>query len=832
MLHRMDLPTCPSCQQSVLDDDAQECPFCGASMKGGASAPKSAPPKAAAPPRTAPKPPAGGAHGKSAPPAATPKPAAKESPQPEDDDPFAVDASVGAKAIAVSAQSGGGRTLEVTCPMCETTGYVSPKASGQMVKCCNPKCLVPIFQAPVIEKPAPPPGPPPKKPIPMALYAGIGAVALVAIAGLGYVFLGGSPRPQDGNTPLTPVGGTADAGTNLADSSTGKTADASADQAGKVSDDPAKIAAAREELLKKSLKGTVEAALNADSARKPYGRRLSAVAHAATGDIAGTQEQIDQLKKVGATAPHEAILPLVAMGWLQLPQKEAEFRKSIDEARALADQLPNRGRYAVEASIALAAGLCAAGKPEDARKVLGARQGTPAQNQLAAALQVAENSRHFNLDVKLPVRTFGLWQSPQATAVTLVLVSRGRWDDAAAWIKAVDAAARPECTIAYAESLADDALAAGRDADLDRAVALGNDQPPAVKSLLLARVAAACLARGNSAKTDEYLAQAVAALKAVPPPEPVRLDGVKAIMEYKAPDAVAVRHAALAAAEIAGVQAKHKQPEQAWESMQAALQFLRGSAPSFSLMKERTDQITSKPNAARDEVKAAFELKSNDAVLRQFAKYKPICATLFTEAASRFHWEVALLESAIEWGLLDPVMEEIVQTDAAENLNDNEPFLATGLPLLLAQKYEAAGNKEKQNAATSAAAARARAADAAAVAPPKSARALADGDVRAAVKVINDTIADTGVLHDWTLRLACRLVSAGQVKEGVQLIYGLKDQILKEDGLRLISALAARRGQGEALAKQVATMKLTPSELGNVHAGLAIGLAAGTPKAK
>ena len=30
----MDLPSCPACNQSVLDDDATHCPFCGASMSG------------------------------------------------------------------------------------------------------------------------------------------------------------------------------------------------------------------------------------------------------------------------------------------------------------------------------------------------------------------------------------------------------------------------------------------------------------------------------------------------------------------------------------------------------------------------------------------------------------------------------------------------------------------------------------------------------------------------------------------------------------------------------------------------------------------------------
>src|SRR5258708_20177828 len=37
-IESMDLPTCPACKQSVLDDDAVECPFCGAPMKGGQAA--------------------------------------------------------------------------------------------------------------------------------------------------------------------------------------------------------------------------------------------------------------------------------------------------------------------------------------------------------------------------------------------------------------------------------------------------------------------------------------------------------------------------------------------------------------------------------------------------------------------------------------------------------------------------------------------------------------------------------------------------------------------------------------------------------------------------
>src|SRR5579859_7918066 len=38
----MDFAVCPSCHQSVIEDDAVDCPFCGAPMKGGAGAKPSA----------------------------------------------------------------------------------------------------------------------------------------------------------------------------------------------------------------------------------------------------------------------------------------------------------------------------------------------------------------------------------------------------------------------------------------------------------------------------------------------------------------------------------------------------------------------------------------------------------------------------------------------------------------------------------------------------------------------------------------------------------------------------------------------------------------------
>jgi len=98
----MDLPTCPACKQSVLDDDAVDCPFCGAPMKGGpaparsSAPPKSASPRAASTKAAAPK--TAAPHVSAVKMALAPdksartaeREAEKEAPPVEDDDPFAM----------------------------------------------------------------------------------------------------------------------------------------------------------------------------------------------------------------------------------------------------------------------------------------------------------------------------------------------------------------------------------------------------------------------------------------------------------------------------------------------------------------------------------------------------------------------------------------------------------------------------------------------------------------------------------------------------------------------------------------------------------------------
>ncbi|MCH8830427.1 MAG: hypothetical protein IID45_12700, partial [Planctomycetes bacterium] len=186
----MDLPSCPSCGQSVLDDDVEECPFCGSSMSETPTAAAISPQKkaesraVAEPVKTkSPSQPRTSLVGK------------KTAGKPVDsgnDDPFAVDPTAKTKAIPLHRKPEKGRRHAVKCPMCEITGYTARKAAGQDVRCSNPDCLVPIFTAPALESDDDSAAEEPTAPKPFFLTAaGIGVIAAsVALTGLGVWFVG------------------------------------------------------------------------------------------------------------------------------------------------------------------------------------------------------------------------------------------------------------------------------------------------------------------------------------------------------------------------------------------------------------------------------------------------------------------------------------------------------------------------------------------------------------------------------------------------------------------------------------------------------------------
>ncbi|HLQ45229.1 MAG TPA: hypothetical protein VK137_10905, partial [Planctomycetaceae bacterium] len=306
------LPTCPSCKQSVLDDDAEYCPFCGASMKGGKPG-KAPPPKPVTRP-AAPKESPAAAAAAAAPSKAPVKPAPAKGSDADDDDPFGVGAVSASRAIALSPRPMKGKTTRLVCPMCETQGFAGPEAAGKEVKCCNEKCPLPIFTAPKTNgdanaSPMPAAAPVVKKSSAPLIMTAVATVALAAGSVWYFVFNDPTanfkpapPAPPTNNNPSTVPVARVDP------------------NAAKNGDDEKRVEKSSKErgleLRSQILPVMVEVSRSSEKNRsKPYCRRLTAEAHVEAGDLKGARENLDQLLKVGQKLGFHQVPPLTQIAW-------------------------------------------------------------------------------------------------------------------------------------------------------------------------------------------------------------------------------------------------------------------------------------------------------------------------------------------------------------------------------------------------------------------------------------------------------------------------------------------------------------------------------------
>ena len=749
-----------------------------------------------------------------------------------DDDPFAIDPSVAAGAIPVSRQPAAGKTLEVVCPMCETKGFVSPKAAGKQVKCCNPQCMVPIFSAPALEKKevvAPPPKK--KKKIPWA-YVGAGILVAGLVSYFVWLKMQG-PGIQDiaaDNTKFYVPGSSsngspaADNGTKNGASDGGKT-----NNPDKV-DGPRDTEQIRQEIIKQALERILEVSFKTERHRKDLWRRLAITAYLSAGDEKEARAQLDVIKK---NAPSEGVLPVVGLAWRQA-SRPAEFKQLVGETKTLADKLPPRGRYATEAAVATAPLLVASGKSDDARKLLAKHPSEPLVEQLAAALRVVVEDETYNLDAVLMGRTVGDWQRPLETAVTLILMAHGRWDDALAWAtQAEDPVAKAEASIAWAEGYVRQAVPADDAAGWKRAVDVGQQLTAEGKTRLLARLAAVKLSKGDRPGAEELIAQAVQSLKAIPEAKPIRIASVKEVYDLKLPDAratVTLWQSALAAAEIAGVQAQLGHADTAWSNVRLALEMMREIGPSLGAMHERRAQLDKNPNGVQGELARELGLKKKDDITSALNRYKQRFRDAEAAAVQRFYGLVTIFESATKSGLLDQVWDELQAIDR-KSLLEREPFLSTALPLLVAARFEVAGNSQKKEEIHGIVQQRIDPSD------PQVVEQYAEqffkaSDLPGCLGQLNAAMTPKGILHETALRLACRLVSQGEVAEAISFCNRINDPTIREDGLFLTAALASRTGKGEAYWKAAGEQGLSPMESAAVCSGIVVGFGSHATDAK
>ncbi len=817
-------PTCPSCKQSVLDDDPVTCPFCGASMSGKPGAAK--PPAPAKPPATAKAAPVKAAA------AARPASSVPASPTPFDDSPsFDLGDDFAPQAVVLTTKPSKSRTWEIKCPMCETVGYASPDASGKSVKCPNPKCMIPVFTAPrfQIEKPAAPKPVKPKSNIP--LVAGV-TVALMAVGGGLAWFIASQPNkaqlrgpsPEDlelikqstassektETKPVEPVEAV-------------QPKDAAEVKAAKIdkSTSPEAFAALLKLLNDTSLQ-------KGQNRSKPYCRRMAAEAFALTGDLAGARKQLDALANVGNEVLFYKVVPLVEIAWQQLASNQRKAAaKTAEEALAAAAKLPKTGRERLETAISLAAVLVAANRPNDAQKVLAEHATSEDIAQLAAEHQAVQALETFDLAEWHAGRPGVPWSHPLTVGVIYELVGHRQASAAWKWAEKLPGAReRAEAIAAWAEAVARQARLHSAEIPVEELRDAAQALPTPGDVLALSRLGVALLFADQQAKSEECLKLAADKAAAWTAPTDLQLpEDLKELSTFDTPALDERSFQFAASGELTQLAARLGKTEQADELLKSTLARARAMAPNRQSVDQKRGQVMAGGIATlRDRLKKEWKLPTNEKAQAAANTLQKNLDELEAAAERRSDLQLQLLTRAVEWGQAGPVWNAIRQ----DSSGDSDTWMHSNLPSVVAEAFQSAGNQEQFDQA--AAVLKKQSPDKSVARPW---RALFREAVEAQPKpnhehvntLLNKFKGDPVELDGYILEAVSRLAAAGKTAAALDFTAQLTDMVLKEECYVLIAGIAGRRGETSAVEKHLKELAQA-SEKVAIGRGLIAGLVA------
>ena len=797
----MDLPSCPACGQSVLDEDAADCPFCGASMSGkggggGASA------KAAAK--------SGSAKG------GTKKKADKEGDSGKGDDPFEVASPVTGKVIQLLPKPSKGRLHRMVCPMCETPGFHSKNAAGKDVKCANPECLVPLFTSPPLEEEvAAEPVAEPKKGMGIISYVVIGLIAAAALGGGAWVLTDdapaanenevvfkddGSPEPPDGPEDPPEPGSDPDEGTITI-----------------VEPVPAGPPAA--ELRTKALQWMYQLSLDADANRKPYCRRLAAEAWARMGP--GNEEEVNghlaQLEKTGGSRmAYQKVLPGVEVAWQMLAAgDQAGAVAKANSFVPMLEQLPPQGMLALDIVTELAVLRVALGQEDEARTLLASRQNDGPLGQLMESLARARfTALPFNRAVgqRPPLG----WADPQAVAVTVGLTARGLDAQAQTW------ATTPECVAAWAQTTI---LRAGSAEPLAAVQGKAEAMAPLDKARYLSRIGLALDAIGAEAEAKTTAAETTATLTSVGTPAPLQRPDLQEQRNFNPPDKSAERNAAFVALEVAQLELAVNGPDAAWKSIEFALAQTRGIAPSLTAAREPSATIARLgPEGVKAQLKLKYGLQTEDEARNEFRLYQNRIARLQRSAVDRFALQGRILTTASEWGLVDQVWAEMQSREANDNSDENEPWYESPVAAIVRDWFLYSNADAKKGEVEQLAAKLKPENSRSRLWAPRygtslyAQKALEEDNWQGLARLLNGfateypSEAERRWQQETLLRSVSSFVQTGKVQEAIKFVEALTDLQIRMEAAELLGAEITAAGDRETVLKHAPLKTMTPAD--------------------
>ena len=673
----MDFRTCPSCQASVLEDDVEDCPFCGASMSGKPK-PKPAPKKEAAESSKKPK-------SAAAPKSATKKPAKKKAAAPAkaekddgDDDPFDVDTSAVRRAIKLSPKPTKSRQYEVVCPMCETRGFMPKEQAGKDVQCSNSECIVPVFKSkrPKIEK---------VEEEPKSKAGLIAAVSVAALVVVGVVvwFVVLNPEEEDPMSqfetpgPITPSCADCEEPVICADC-----------------EEPKPDILTLVEVREESLELVVDRATDRRDNRSPdTGTQIATEALAISGEIKKAQAQLKRLQASARNAPHLQVEPLAEIAWAQLAAgDEASALKTAMNAVDKSKTLPPSSRQSVNASTLLASVLIALGKTEDAEKLIRSQKATGWRGTASVLWRTALDSRTFDMDVEHERPYYCAIPEPMRAGVVATLVARNRPDDAFTFAQSIEDLPTRDASLA---------TWAGRVTEVngESAVELisGKLQPASLTPIAQTRVwsaVASHLATANaSGGADSAYQKAAEAAGQIAEPKSAPRYSMKRIYDSRRMknlglgETATSRSASSAFTDLAIVGIQLGKTTEAAGHLKKSMQHARGMTPSPARTQDWFDECQNREGSIKAQLNRILNLKNDSSDIRNsFISYRKQCEKLDDEADARFAFQVDLLRAVARHGLLDEVWNIAKTAENADNVDEREPFMTTSLPGFVAIK--------------------------------------------------------------------------------------------------------------------------------------------------
>ena len=677
----MDLRFCPSCGQSVLDEDAKDCPFCGASMSGKPGAAKPAP-KSAAPTdkksiadKKSSKKSSGGA----------------KSEKSAEDDPFGIEELSNVKAIQASPKPAKGRSHRVVCPMCDVQGFIPSKAAGRDVRCSNKDCLVPVFKAPKKggDDGRSAPG---AKAVeensgtsPVLLYGGIGAAVLL-VGGVTLFMLSGGSEDPGGGFEIPPPDD--NPGGNQQVVVQPKEAEVEVDL-------HAEYLKIRDALLEETVSAARHPTANRDTA---YCRRLTADSYALAGEFPQVENELKQ--RLLSSRSYNRIQPRVRVAWMQLRAGDTEAAKqTVSNARKAAAKLPKNGRAGQDALIYLAAGLVSVGQPADAEKAFerNKRDDTDANSQGAiasAAIVLMRESQVAGL-TRLDIDSIPLWKDPLRSAVAAVLASNDFEGAAIEWAKSQsDEVVRSDAlaavlTVATRKAIESSDLSGV----LESLESLSNEKPATVIRLN----AVVCRELHGTRLADQsapLLAKAKELWAGISPGEPASMPSIKRTNSYRLPKSAAFENAAMAGAELVAAAGLAKDKD-ATGIVDKAMTIPFPIAPRFEIAGRRELDAKTDSGFRSTYAKARGIIGQSSRIASELAAYRRKCQAIREAAERRRDLVVHALTLASLNGLHEHVW-------ALAEGDTSIPIMDTDVVWFAADGYLLAGDSETSESKLSA----------------------------------------------------------------------------------------------------------------------------------